>query len=620
MAEASDLQHRYIQNTALPYYPNTSVTPNVPTTSQDTLVYLAGSNVMTSLVGQAERRNGFSALCSDSTFTFSGSIQRFFTWRRWTGASVTLSGAYFVMYAISETTSSKVYKQRVGTDVYPALIHTDSTSTTPFDFVVSNNYCFFGNGVDMKKWDGTTVTNWGITGPSAAVSYTSSAGTLSPVIGYQWVICFDSSASTHVSSPSTASTSTGAQTNLQFNIGGNTTTDTQVDRVRIGRTIDGGSIFFEHPNSPISYATWVTSGFTDNSADTALTSNVMPLPNQNNRPPASQGAVWFANRIWTFLNDTLYYSDFEELVRGVEEESFASTNQRFIGREITGLAVAGTFLLIFAADMIFRIYGDSLATFRFDTLAMGKGALNRAAIISFRGLVAWLDSSNCIFATDGQNLPEQDISYPMRSDILSIVHSTAAMAFHSTGNKHWLILMDGGAQKLYVYDLDLKQWMPPWPIDTVTAIYSGQTAAATYKLFLGKNKKPLAQDTNYQDDGSSYTASLTTSLMDIVPSENPSAYGVMDHIEVESGSVVASTVKWLTDEDPSGATYQATATSGNAPPHRTQGTNLVETWYPTIGDPNLKGARRVSIQLNWAAANTRFILYGLAVAYKGIDT
>ena len=613
--KGKDLQSHYIPNTALPYVTNDSVTSKA-------MMFEDGStNLMTSIKGYAERRNGFSRYVSDATFTFSGTLSRMYTWRRWTGAAFTNSGKYFVMYNDLGASASRVYKQQVGTDVYPVLVHTDSTSANPFDFTVSNNHLFFGNGVDMKKYDGSTVTNWGIAGPSAAVTFTSAAGSLSPVIGYQWVIAWENSGTGHISSPAPVSTTTTG-TSRQYTISGNTTTDTQVDRVRIFRTVDGGSIYFEHPSSPISYVTWTASGFVDNTADSALTSSVAPLPNQNNRPTASKDPVWFANRIWTHIDDTLYYSDFEELVRGVEEESFASTNLRFFGREIFGKKVAGQYLLIFTADVIYRIYGDSLATFRMDKLSDDRGALNPACICSFTatlsagqsiGMVAWLDSSNTVWITDGSAMTE--ISIPIRPDIASIVHAQAALTYHTTGNAQWLVLMNGGGNELLVYDLDRGQWMPPWPLDTLRAIYSGQTSPGTHQLFLGRNNTPLVQDAGYQDAGSNYTGNAYFGLFDLVPPDQPSMYGVLNHIALETNSVQATTVKYLTDEDPAGATYQ-TASTAIDPPNRAQGTNLVEKWYPVLSDPNNKGARRVAMQVNWAAANSSFKLYGVALGYE----
>ena len=624
MAQGEELSHHYISQTALPYISNGSVTDKDP-------VFESGSeNILTSIRRYFEKRRGFGYFEADTTFTFSGTVRRFFTWPRWTGTAISLSGSYFVMANDVSATASRVWKQRylngVAQDAYPSLIHTDATSTNPFDFVVSNNFVFFGNGVDMKKYDGTTVTNWGITGPAAAVTFSSGSGSLSPTIGFQWVISWENSSTGQLSSPSALSASTGAGSSVRFTFTGNTTSDTQVDQVRFGRTVDGGSIFFEHPASPITYATWIATGYIDNTADSsaggagvgAPGSNVMPLPNQNNRPTASQGGVWFANRLWTFINDTVYYSDFEELVRGVEEESFAQINLRFFGKEIFALAVAGQFLLIFTADTIYRIYGDSLATFRMDVLAEGKGVFNRAAVVSFNGLVAWLDVSNTVWYTDGQTIPDLDLSAAIRPDIETITHSTAAMAYHRTGNSRWLILMDGGAGKLYVYDLDLRQWMPPWTISGCTAIYSGQTRQGTTQLFLARSGTPLVLGTNYQDGATSYPGRMRSNLFDMAP-ENPSMYGILDHIEIESGTTKTTSVGYLTDEDPSGATYTATASAtGITPPNRTQGTNLVETWYQTHGDPNLRGARRVSVEMSWAASDTTFLVYGFALGYQEV--
>ena len=614
---ARQLQHHYITDTALPYVTNDS-----PTSKHVEIG--AGTNVLTTIRGYAERRPGFQAYLADTSFTFSGSIQRFCTWRRWTGASVTLSGAYFVMYSVITSTASVVYKQLVGTDVRPVWLHQDSTQTAiPFEYTVSNDFIFFGDGTDMMKWDGTTKTNWGITAPAAAVTFSSGSGSLSPVVGYQWQIAWENSSTGHISSPSPASISSVAASSVKYTFTGNTTSDSQVDKVRLFRTVDGGSIYFELPESPISYATWTASGYEDNTPDppqtsstAVLTSAVSPLLNQNNRPTASRDPIWFANRIWTHTNDTVYYSDFEELVRGVEEEAFASINYRFFGKEIIAKRVAGTYLLIFTADVIYRIYGDSLATFRMDTLAEGKGALNPACVIAFNGLVAWLDTSNTVWVTDGISIVDIDLSFPIRPSISSVTHSSCALAYHNTGNQRWLILMVGsGDSALYVYDLDTRQWMPPWMLTGITAIYSGQTAAGTTQLFLGRSQKPLVLGTSYLDDGAAYTASLTTNLFDMVPFDDPSAYGVLDHIALETGSTAAYEVKFLTDEDPATGTFTAT-TAGFGAPNRQQGSNLVETWYSTLSDPNFRGCRRCAIQVLWSAQNSNFLLYGIDLAYE----
>src|SRR5207249_4283183 len=99
------------------------------------------------------------------------------------------------------STTSKVYKLKVGTDATFQLLLT-SSSTEPFDFTVSADHVFFGNATDMKKYDGTTLTGWGITAPSNATSTALGSTGLSPTVGYKYVIAWENSTTGHISSPS----------------------------------------------------------------------------------------------------------------------------------------------------------------------------------------------------------------------------------------------------------------------------------------------------------------------------------------------------------------------------------------------------------------------------------
>ena len=630
MAQSRQLGHHVIDDTAVAYQANYN-----PIGKDDgNVVFVDGDNVLTSIYGYFEKRGGFGYLQSNTGFTFSGTVKSMFTWSRWTSTSVTLSGSYFAMWNDVTSTISRVYKQRflngVAQDYMPVLLYTDASSALPFDFLVSNDYVFFGNGNTMRKYDGTTLDIWGITKPSAAVTFTSAAGALSPTVGFQWVICWDSSTTGQVSSPSAPSSSTGAATTTKWTISGNTTTDTQVNRVRIFRTIDGGSIYFEHPSSPINYSTWTASGFEDNTADYSAStitgigapgSNVAPLPNQNNPPTASKSPVWFANRVWTCAGDTVYYSAFEELVRGIEEESFPSENLRAFGKEVNALVVAGDFLLIFTAADIFRIYGDKLANFAMDKLLSRKGASSTANVCAlayqnFEG-VAWLDTSNTIWITNGTKQGTSEISQDIRNDISAIDQTQSALVYHETGTAHWLVLLDGAAGKLRVYNLDTQKWMPPWTFANGTALHSGMLSAANYKLYACKSAKPLVQGTSYQDAGVNIGMSATFSLVDVISETDPSGYGIMDHVAVVTNSATATTVKYITDEDPSGATYTTITNTIATPPLRSNGTNLVETWY-SLRSSQSASSRRISLKLDWAEANSNPKVYEIDIAYEQV--
>lgn len=149
----------------------------------------------------------------------------------------------------------------------------------------------------------------------------------------------------------------------------------------------------------------------------------------------------------------------------------------------------------------------------------------------------------------------------------------------------------------------------------LTAIYSGQTASGTHQLFLGLTTIPLVQGSHYLDAGTAFPATVVTNLFDLVPLGNPSQYGVVDHIEVETNGAAAPILGYLTDEDPAGAGFQ-TAFTAIDPPNRAQGSNLVETWYPVLSYAANPAARRVSVGIQWNSVSTNFKLYGVAIAYE----
>lgn len=163
MSVASLLQYRHLRDTALEFVSTSSATDTAPQ-------FVAGSNILTSYKGYFERRPGFPTSGFESSPTTFTAPRRTFAWRRW-------GGQFYIMLCDVKATTSVVYKLAVGVDASFVSIFT-SNSTEPFDFVVSNNFLFFGNGLDMKKWDGTTVTKWGIGAPSIG-----NTGACSPVSG-----------------------------------------------------------------------------------------------------------------------------------------------------------------------------------------------------------------------------------------------------------------------------------------------------------------------------------------------------------------------------------------------------------------------------------------------------
>ena len=97
----------------------------------------------------------------------------------------------------------------------------------------------------------------------------------------KWRYVYRNSSTKHISSASPVSLDSGAETSKQFDLTGPSSSDTQVDKVEIYRTTDGGAIFFRVGETN-NGGTWA---FTDNVADLALGTLKAALEGENDPPP-----------------------------------------------------------------------------------------------------------------------------------------------------------------------------------------------------------------------------------------------------------------------------------------------------------------------------------------------
>ena len=181
MPEQRKTLHNTVLDTALPY-----VTFDNPLSEGWAIE--DGQNVLTSQKGFCERFPGFGQTVESVASTFTN-CRRIFYWRKW-------SSTFCVMFNDITATDSKVYKYEIGVDTSAVLIHTASGTTEPFDFVVANNWCFFGNGTtraNQRKWrSGSSSYLWGIDTPTvtpvATVIGAGNTGVLAPTAaaGTNW--------------------------------------------------------------------------------------------------------------------------------------------------------------------------------------------------------------------------------------------------------------------------------------------------------------------------------------------------------------------------------------------------------------------------------------------------
>lgn len=217
----------------------------------------------------------------------------------------------------------------------------------------------------------TNGTVWGPLGndaPAAPGVAVGAAGVLNGA--YQYRVSRYSTILVEESSLSVASAVVNPAGN-QVNVSGLTALDAVWDRVRVYRTLAGGSTFFLHSERASA------ANFADNTADGAIAGNATAPATDTVRPPPARFAVVHLNRL--FLAGFYLATDVSALRMsepGIPYRFPAANRLTFAaedGDRITGLWTRGTRLFIAKQNRIFELLGDDTTNFEIVEVEAGRG-------------------------------------------------------------------------------------------------------------------------------------------------------------------------------------------------------------------------------------------------------
>lgn len=245
---------------------------------------------------------------------------------------------------------------------------------------------------------------------------------LTPKVGYTYLYAFVNTYTGHRSNVSLLSTSTGAQTGVDFNVSGvgaailtsgtgagvanvnptkTGTGDPQVDAIELYRNQDGGGFWYQVPPALLTNATLITGAdgnqyiknpgtqtsqgiwtVTDGVLDSQLNTQISaPVGLLNSVPP--QGLTdleFFDGRLWGSVGATLYYAtgaDDASLINvtlnGVSAESWEPTNTIPFNSPIIRIVATGAGLIVFTSTDVWGVSGTNLATYSPTRLLTGIG-------------------------------------------------------------------------------------------------------------------------------------------------------------------------------------------------------------------------------------------------------
>jgi len=371
-----------------------------------------------------------------------------------------------------------------GTDLYSydldwvsTLIDSDPDNADLFDFIESNNLFFGVNGTRNLKWDGASISKWGIDPPSAAPTLGATpAGALTFTLGgRRYRISFGNSVTGHIGNASDASAATGNLATQEQIVTGPASTDPQCDLAILWATVDGGGDYYFAQE--ITIVPLAAPSFTDNTPDDNLNFALI-APLINDVPPVGKYLATFQGRTF-ILNLTedhqgVAYSGYERILVGRPEESFPENNRLRLALgadDIRGAGAIANGLVIFSrSNQMFILRGIlqdvtvdapvQLSAF-LQPLPWSQGCFSHYSIAETPQGLVWLASDKTIQIYDGQNPPQSLSKYinPILRRITAGSEENARGEFFNYLEREWYVLtvsIDNSATNnlMIIIDLD----------------------------------------------------------------------------------------------------------------------------------------------------------------------
>lgn len=419
--------------------------------------------------------------------------------------------------------------------------------------VSTNTYIVDSNGNQQTATkagkSGGTVPTWSTTLGANTVdnaqTWTYAASVASAnALAWQYVYVFKNSTTGHISAASPTSGAIFLQAASNIAVSGNGSGDTQVDKVDIYRTAQGGGVFYYLATiaNPGAGVAW---NYTDANSDAVLNTELIVTTVPLNSPPPSGASLvaFYQGRLWVASGANLYFDGGGDIINGAPHESFPPANVFPYTSNITALKATSQGLLVWTADEIHAILGGpQTLTYYSQTLKQGLGALSQNAVTQDGDEIYFISSQ-------GQGIivsPEDEGEFGFNiadTLITNFPPSTSYLAMHRSGADTGVFVSDGSTS-IQRFNQVSKVWNPKaTPVGGCGPIASIETSAGVFALMTTIGGYVCQRSLTTWQDGhgaASYTAYGTIgSLRFASMAEAPAAIRHIYVRTVNSGSVPA---------------------------------------------------------------------------------
>lgn len=541
------------------------------------------------------RRAGYGRYCS-TAFGSSDWPLQFTSFKNLAGTIKTMADCPTKVVSFTTSAQSTVFAK-------------SGTAQGSFTVVGNTLYYCDGTDADLKKWDQTTVSGWGIAAPVSAPSLSFGSGSLSPLTGYTYCYVYKNSSTGHISTASPRSASTGPLTSKTITVHYTASSDAQVDKIDIYRNDDGGSIFYF-----LAEVSNATSTYADTTADSGLNNDLVAPLTGNDPPPTGMSlCVFHEGRMWGVVGNKLYFGSGPDVTNGVPEESWYLPNVFTFPGQITALASTSVGLIAFTSADAFIVTGSSLADFQHGLWQKNFGVASRNCVAQDGDTLFVFTSRGQLFQISGGL---EEIGQPIRGKLQGFTPGSVYLALHRSGEDEGLFVSNGSGS-VYRYSIAFSCWCPVaqpasgtlgciQSIETSTSVWSlmaGRTAGSGYIL----SRTPGT----FQDDGTNYTGFFTVGSLVLAP---PRKTARVDSVLIEAMPVgTYPTVAVLLDEI--SGSFTTLPNPVPDPPKLTASTTILTKRHDlkAAQTPLPQDIRHMQIKISFVAENYKNEITGLGV-------
>lgn len=522
----------------------------------------------------------------------------------------------------------------------------------------------FGIIMQASDTDGSTTFNVDFVqltvyksgGPSITLVNSGSGDLAATNGGFQYAFAYGNSTTapevvSNISSPSIATgNNTGSTFNVQVVLVHST--DPQVTKIHVYRTKDGGSIFYELPNSPVAN---VDQTFTDNLSQTLIGSTRLDLVNTqnffnqaptfvNSRPPAGLinltyhlGRVWGSGSPSTSNANIVYYSrngDNSVTSVGNGNEAFPPQNTFTFPSQVVRLEANPLGLMVFTVSDVYVIQGDIVSTPLFATpFVRNPGGLLDYDALAVLGTTYYMLTTDLRVVSFDPGAGIVELGFPI-GDQLPLFYSAtnAYLTWHLGGSSDTaLYVADGSSGWFRMTPLAAPEagmsvgssvtWSPRAVITGGTsAVQSVEISPGQHALLVGPQTTGpiLRRDSSVNtDNGKAFTANATIGSLVLA---QPGQMAELSFITTDSSALnggTAPSIFVLGDEINPSLPFIQLSSFATDPPALLASTSVQANRYYFSQARMPAWCRHLLINMAWGSTNTPDELLSYTI-YGGI--